>query len=95
LFVEETIYAYEKSNHTWFGAFRFRLDAGVLCQRASGDYYHNTPDYGHNTGAAADVANNDNNHPHGWWLLIGGNWQLEVTGAGLCGRGPVGRSLLI
>jgi hypothetical protein len=33
-FVEQTIFTYEKSNHTWFGTFRFRLDAGVLCQLA-------------------------------------------------------------
>src|SRR5262245_26917046 len=30
----QRIYVYEKSNHTWFGTFRFRLDAGVLCQLA-------------------------------------------------------------
>jgi hypothetical protein len=32
--VEETIYAYEKSNHAWFGAFRCHVNAGVLCQLA-------------------------------------------------------------
>jgi hypothetical protein len=32
--VEETIYAYEKNNHAWLGTFRFRPDAGVLCQLA-------------------------------------------------------------
>jgi len=41
---------HEKSNHTWFGGFRFRLDAGVLCQRAFGDEHHNAPDYGFNAG---------------------------------------------
>jgi hypothetical protein len=34
LSVEENNSRYEKSNHTWFGTFRFRLDAGVLCQLA-------------------------------------------------------------
>jgi hypothetical protein len=41
---------HEKSNHTWFGGFRFRLDAGVLCQRSFGDEHHNGPDYGFNAG---------------------------------------------
>src|SRR5262245_14612155 len=41
---------HEKSNHAWFGTFRFRLDAGVLCQRAFGDEHHNAPDYGFNAG---------------------------------------------
>jgi hypothetical protein len=31
-FVEETIHAYEKSNHTWFGVFCSGFDAGILCQ---------------------------------------------------------------
>ena len=63
LFVEETIHAYEKSNHTWFSASGSRFDAGLLFQRAFGDDHHNAPDYGHNAvGPAAGVADNDNNH---------------------------------
>ena len=43
--------------------------------------------------AAADLANNDNNHAHGWRLLIGRTRQLEVTGAGFGARscGPYPR----
>ena len=70
LFLEETIHAYEKSNHTWFGVFRCRFNAGILCQRTLGDYDHNAPNYGHNTGAAAGGADNDNHHAHGWRLLM-------------------------
>jgi hypothetical protein len=62
LFLEETIHAYEKSNHTWFSASCSRFDAGLLFQRAFGDDHHNAPDYGHNAGPAAGVADNDNNH---------------------------------
>jgi hypothetical protein len=69
---------HEKSNHTWFGGFRFRLDAGVLCQRAFGDEHHNAPDYGFNAGtyrgfnagAPAVVYSAEQSRNYQPWLLI-------------------------
>ena len=71
---------YEKSNPTWFGVFCSCLDAGLLCQRTRGDYYHNAPDDCYHSGPAASRSNNDyNDAPHGWRLLIDGNGQPEVA----------------
>jgi hypothetical protein len=81
-FVEENNSCYEKSNHIWFGAVCCHFDAGLLCQRTRGDYYHNTPDYRHDAGGTTSLANNDNNDaPHGWRLLIG---QRPASGSS-CG----------
>ena len=63
-FVEETIHAMKK-DHIWFGAFCYRFDAGLLCQRTRGDYYHNASDYCHDASGTTNLANNDNNHAHG------------------------------
>src|SRR6266511_1137483 len=61
---------YETSNHTWFGAVRCRFDAGLLCQRPRSNHNHYTSDYCHGAASAAHAITNDNNDaPHGWWLL--------------------------
>jgi hypothetical protein len=73
---------YEKSNDTWFGVFCSCLDAGLLCQRTRGDYYHNAPDDRHNAGGTTLANNYYNDAPHGWRLLIDGNRQPEVALAG-------------
>lgn len=71
---------YEKSNHTWFGVFYSRLDAGLLCQRTRGDYYYNAPDDCHHGGPAAGRSiNYYDDAPHGWRLLIDGIRQPEVA----------------
>ncbi len=69
---------FKKSNHTWFGAFGSRFDAGLLFQRAFADERHNAPDYGDNArqygfnaGAPAVVYSAQQSRNYQPWLLIG------------------------
>jgi hypothetical protein len=80
LFVEETIHAYEKSNHTWFSASGSRFDAGLLFQRAFCDEHHNAPDYGYNAGSAtAAVASAAPGQRHG--RLLTRRWVVVCVSA--------------